>query len=81
MSDNKKITLLNDEEQELDFTIIDYLEIDEKRYLVLLPDADPESGAIILRVEQDENNDDVLVEIEDDAEFDLVVKVLEEDVE
>ncbi len=78
---NRKITLVDESEQEVEFTIVDYLEIDEKRYLVLLPDEDPEGGAIILRVELDDDGEDVLVEIEDDDEFDEVVRILEEDEE
>ncbi len=79
MTDSKKITLINESEQEVEFTVVDYLEIEDKRYIVLLPDEDPDDGAIILRVESDEDGEDILVEIEDDDEFDEVVKILEED--
>lgn len=80
MAENKKITLVDEQEQELEFTIVDYIEVDKKRYLVLLPDEDPEEGAIILRLELDDEGQEVLVEIEDDNEFNHVVSILEEEV-
>ncbi|MGB3985430.1 MAG: DUF1292 domain-containing protein [Limnochordia bacterium] len=79
MSEQEKITLIDEENNEIEFTLLDYLEIDDPRYVVLLPDEDPENGAIIMRIDQDENGDDILVEIEDDEEFDRVVEVLEQE--
>lgn len=63
MTDNDKITLIDENNNEVEFTVVDYLEIDDNRYVVLLPDEDPEEGAIILRVEQDDDGEDILVEI------------------
>ena len=79
MSEQEKITLIDEENNEIEFTLLDYLEIDDQRYVVLLTDEDPENGAIIMRIDQDENGDDILVEIEDDEEFDRVVEVLEQE--
>ena len=79
MSEQEKITLIDEENNEIEFTLLDYLEIDDQRYVVLLPDEDPENGAIIMRIDQDENGDDILVEIEDDEEFDRVVEALEQE--
>ena len=39
--------------------------MDNKGYAVLLPEDDPESGAVIFRVET-ENGEEVLYDIEDD---------------
>ncbi|HHX01523.1 MAG TPA: DUF1292 domain-containing protein [Firmicutes bacterium] len=81
MNEQEKITLIDENNNEVEFTLVDYVEIEDQRYVVLLPDEDPENGAIILRIDQDENGDDVLVEIEDDEEFDRVVAVLEQEEE
>ncbi|NLM70017.1 MAG: DUF1292 domain-containing protein [Firmicutes bacterium] len=81
MTDNEKITLIDEDNNEQEFTILDYLEVEDKRYVVLLPDADPDNGAIILRIELDDAGDEVLVEIEDDDEFDHVVEILESEAE
>ena len=70
MSEQEKITLIDENNNEVEFILVDYLEIEDQRYVVLLPAEDPENGAVILRIDQDENGDDVLVEIEDDEEFD-----------
>lgn len=79
MSEQEKITLIDENNNEVEFILVDYLEIEDQRYVVLLPAEDPENGAVILRIDQDENGDDVLVEIEDDEEFDRVVAVLEQE--
>ncbi len=80
MADNsEKITLVDEDGTEHGFTVVDMIEIVEKRYAVLLPEEDPEAGAVILRIEQDEHGEDFLVDIEDDEEFDEVVRALEED--
>ncbi len=75
MADDQKIVLLDEDDNEIEFTFVDYVEVEEKRYVALLPDEDPENGVIVLRIDLDENGEDVLVEIEDDAEFDQVVEI------
>ncbi|MGI6149394.1 MAG: DUF1292 domain-containing protein [Firmicutes bacterium] len=72
------ITLIDEDGNELDFTIVQYLEVDNKGYAVLLPEDDPESGAVIFRVET-ENGEEVLYDIEDDDEFQKVIDALEEE--
>lgn len=74
-----KLTLIDEEGQEHAFTVLDFVEVESKNYAVLLPDRDPEGGAVIFRVETDENGDEILQDIEDDAEFDRVVRFLEEE--
>lgn len=80
VENNQKITLLDEDNKENEFTIVDYLEVEDRKYVVLLPDENPDEGAIILRIE-DLDGDQILVDIEDDDEFDEVVKFLEEDFE
>lgn len=73
------IVLVDEDETEHTFTILEYLEIDEQLYAVLLPEENPDEGAFIFRVEVDENGEEFLSDIEDDAEFEKVVGVLESD--
>lgn len=71
------IVLVDEDDQEHTFTILEYLEIDEQLYAVLLPDENPEEGAFVFRVETDDDGEEVLMDIEDDAEFEMVVGILE----
>ncbi len=80
MSDNHdRLTLVDEEGQEHAFSVLDVVEIEENRYAVLLPDSDPEAGAVILRIETDENDDELLVDIDDDEEFERIIEFLETD--
>lgn len=76
---NEKITLIDEEGQEHSFSVIDLIDIDERRYAVLLPDEDPDAGAIIFKIEVDDDGEEVLIDIEDDDEFDEVVRAIEGD--
>lgn len=70
------ITLLDEEGHSHDFTLVDVIEVDERRYAVLQPvepgEGEDEDAGVIFRVE-----DDTLVAIEDEAEFERVVEALE----
>ena len=74
MGDNDDvITLLDEDGTEHEFSIVDVLEVGEKRYAVLQPlGGDEESGAVIFRMEGD-----TLITIEDDAEFERVRQAFE----
>ncbi len=76
--DEDRVTLVDDEGNEHDFTLIDVVEVDQQRYALLLPEEDPEEGAYVFRLEQDAEGEEILVNVDDDAEFDRVVKALEE---
>ena len=67
------IVLIDEDETEHVFTILEYLEIDEQLYAVLMPQDDQSEEAFIFRVEVDENGEETLTDIEDD------VAVLESD--
>ena len=77
---NDMVTLIDEDGKELNFELLDALEIEGKRYVVLQP-LDPEATegaveedeAIILRLETDENGEEIFANIEDDAEWDMVV--------
>lgn len=68
------ITLLDEDGVEHEFSVVDVLEVDERRYAVLQPVVGGEESetAVIFRME-----DDTLVTIEDDAEFERVRQVFE----
>ena len=71
-------TLVDEDGHRHEFTLIEVIEVDQRRYAVLQPvDATPnqdedEDEAVIFRVEND-----TLVTIEDDAEIERVVEALE----
>ncbi len=73
------ITLIDDNGEEKDFTVIDIIEMDGSEYAILLP-VDGEEGdeAIILKFTQDEEGNEILVDIEDDEEWEKVADAWEE---
>lgn len=85
MSDERDdIIVLTDEEgTEHEFQVVDFFNVEEKEYAILLPlddfDEDDEEGeALIFRVEDDEDDNQILVEIEDDDEWERVAAEWEE---
>lgn len=72
------ITLLDEDGVEHEFSVVDVLEVGERRYAILQPLAGVEVSdtAVIFRMEGD-----ALVTIEDDAEFDRVRQAFEAAVE
>ncbi len=72
------ITLLDDDDNPIDFEIIEVLEIQGKRYAFLLPlndeeDAADEDEAVIFRIDPGEDGEEIFAYIEDDAEWEMVV--------
>ncbi len=72
------ITLLDDDDNPIDFEIIEVLEIQGKRYAFLLPlndeeDASEEDEAVIFRIDPGEDGEEIFAYIEDDAEWEMVV--------
>ncbi|MEW6621711.1 MAG: DUF1292 domain-containing protein [Bacillota bacterium] len=83
MSEKDNIVVLVDEnEEELEFEIIDIIEVDEEEYAILLPISDGEPGqeAIILKIGIDENGEEMLYEIENDDEWEMVANAWQESV-
>ncbi|NLG87371.1 MAG: DUF1292 domain-containing protein [Firmicutes bacterium] len=78
------IVVLTDEEgTEHQFEVVDFFNVEEKEYAILLPleefDEDDEEGeALIFRVEDDEDGNQILVEIEDDDEWERAAAEWEE---
>ncbi|MBQ3180787.1 MAG: DUF1292 domain-containing protein [Firmicutes bacterium] len=76
------ITLLDDNDNPIDFEVIELLEINGKRYAFLLPlneeETAEEDEAVIFRIDPEENGDEVFAYIEDDEEWQMVVDAYNE---
>ena len=72
--DEDVIKLLDEDGVEHEFSVVDVLEVDQRRYAVLQPvvAGEESDAAVIFRME-----DDTLVTIEDDAEFERVRQAFE----
>ncbi len=69
------ITVSDEEGRQREFTVLEYVEVEDRRYVVVVPtDAPEDEAAVILRVEGD-----TLVSVDDEEEFDQVVAALESD--
>ena len=71
------LILIDEEDQEHPFQMIDMVEVDGNKYAVLVPleeDAEVDE-AIILKIVEDENGEEVLYDIEDDEEWEKVVDI------
>ncbi len=69
------ITVSDEEGHQHEFKVLEYVEVEDRRYVVVVPTEAPEDeAAVILRVEGD-----TLVSVDDEAEFDEVVSALESD--
>lgn len=68
------ITLTDEDGLEHRFNIVDIVEVERKRYAVLLPEDEEDAAAVIFRMEAD----DRMVPIEDDEELSRVMAALEE---
>ncbi len=71
------LILIDEEEQEHPFQMIDMVEVDGSQYAVLVPleEGSDEEEAIILKIVVDENGEEVLYDIEDDEEWEKVVDI------
>ena len=71
------LILVDEEDQEHPFQMIDMVEVDGGRYAVLVPleEGSDEDEAIILKIVLDENGEEVLYDIEDDEEWEKVVDI------
>jgi putative Holliday junction resolvase len=69
------ITLTDEEGNEQEFTVLEYVEVDGREYVVVAPTGEEETTpARVLRVEDEET----LVPVEDEDEFNRVLEQLED---
>ncbi len=67
------ITLIDEEGVEHEFEVEAFLEVDEEKYAVLIPQSDEFSDeAVIMRFGLDEDGEEVLFDIESDEEWERV---------
>lgn len=71
------LILVDEEDQEHPFQMIDMVEVDGSQYAVLVPleEGSEEDEAIILKIVVDENGEEMLYDIEDDEEWEKVVDI------
>lgn len=74
--EENKITLLDEEGNEMEFEIIMTLDVEGVEYAILAQEDDEES-AVVLRMDYDEDGELLLVPIEDDEEYENVVSAYE----
>ncbi|WP_053957074.1 DUF1292 domain-containing protein [Inediibacterium massiliense] len=74
--ENNKITLIDENEKEIDFEIIATLNIEETEYAILQP-LDDEEGVVIFKI-IDVDGEEVLENIQDDEELSQVLSAYEE---
>ncbi|MZQ75603.1 MAG: DUF1292 domain-containing protein [Peptoclostridium sp.] len=74
--EENKITLLDEEGNEMEFEIIMTLDVEGVEYAILAQEGDEES-AVVLRMDYDEDGELLLVPIEDDEEYENVVSAYE----
>ncbi|KUO50611.1 MAG: hypothetical protein APF76_08165 [Desulfitibacter sp. BRH_c19] len=77
------ITLVDENGGEIEFEIIDMIEVDEEEYAILLPKTNDGVGeeAIILKVGIDDEGEEMLYEIESDDEWEMVANIWQENLE
>ena len=78
------ITLINDEGEEMEFEILDIIEIDEGKFYVLYPyyeypaDAVNDPGEYYIMEVFEKDGEEELAEIEDDEKLDRIAAIFEE---
>ena len=77
---NDIITLIDEEDNNIDFRLLDVMELEGQKYAVMQPCDFKVAGgelaedeAVILRLDKNEDGEDVFAYIEDDDEWNLVV--------
>ncbi len=72
------ITLLDEDNNEHDFNVVDIIEVDGSEYAILLPVDEDTDEAVILKFDKDEDGEEFLVEIDSDEEWEKVADAWEE---
>jgi uncharacterized protein YrzB (UPF0473 family) len=89
MEEDGKIVLQDEEGNDIEFELLDTIEVDGNEYLVLLPGDEEESeeesvGVIILKMVENDTGDFDLVSVEDEEEekvFEVFISRTEDDEE
>ncbi|MCR1975237.1 DUF1292 domain-containing protein [Clostridium sporogenes] len=71
------ITLTDEEGKETEFEVITKLDIEDKEYVVVVPNDEEVDEAIALRIDNNDKGEEVLVPVEEDEEFNMVAEAYE----
>ena len=75
------IVLVDEDGQEYRYSLERALEVEDKKYVILIPEVqenEAEEEAHVFRVETDENDEEILVDVEDE-ELEKIQELLEEE--
>lgn len=73
----EKITLTDEEGNEIEFDVITKLDIEETEYFIVVPAGEEELDAVALKVVEDEDGNEILVSVDDEDEFNIVADAYE----
>ncbi len=73
----EKITLTDEDGQEVDFDVITKLEVETDEYFIVTLSDEDSDEAIALKVVKGENGEEMFETVEDDEEFSIVVDAYE----
>ncbi|MGC7847770.1 DUF1292 domain-containing protein [Desulforudis sp. 1088] len=67
-ADDEVITLVDEDGEEHDFSVLDILEVDGEEYAILVPVADDEQEdeVVIFKFAEDEEGNEILIDVEDE---------------
>ena len=72
------VLLTDDDGNEYPYDIADFIDVDDKEYVVLVPQADDDDEVVILRVEEQDEETDVFVTEEDETILEKVFEIFRE---
>lgn len=69
-----KITLTDENGEDIEFDVITKLDIEENEYVIVVPsdENDEDVEAVALKIELNDDGEEVLVSIDDEEEFEMV---------
>ena len=77
------IVLVDEDNQEYRYSLERTLELDDKKYVILIPEFQEDAAeeeAHVFRIETDENNEEILVDVDED-ELEKIQELLETEVD
>lgn len=75
MPEPKKVKLVDEDGQEVEFVVVDYIELEDQKYALLAPEGDEEDAYVYKVV--DNGVEEEYVPVEDDDEFEQVLEEYE----
>ncbi len=78
LENDEVITLVDEDNNEHDFVVVDIIEVEGTEYAILLPNDEDTDEAVILKFDKDEDGNEILVEIDSDEEWEKVADAWEQ---